>query len=78
MTMRPRPCTRRGFIGGGLSFATGMMPVLAAEGSPLPAYYDGYLDYLPAGTLPSHPASASTRGHSPSPTSTQGHSLVLN
>lgn len=44
MTMRPRPCTRRGFIGGGLSLATGMMPAFAAEGSPLPAYYDGYLD----------------------------------
>ena len=44
MTARDTNCTRRVFIGGGLSFAAGMMPAFGAKASPLPAYYADYLE----------------------------------
>lgn len=37
-------CTRRVFLGGGLSLASGMVPVFGAKKPSLPPYYDSYLE----------------------------------
>ena len=53
-------CTRRVFLGGGLSLASGMVPVFGAKKPSLPPYYEGYLKDI-ARKINSH-ASEATDG----------------
>lgn len=46
MRKRMDCCTRRVFLGGGLSLASGMLPAFGAKKPSLPPYYDGYLDEI--------------------------------